>query len=86
MNEEIMNYEEEMMDNEIACVEAEPEGSGISTGAAIAIGAGIAVAVTAVVKLGKKLIAKHRTKKELKAAEEHDFVDLTDEEVEEFKK
>lgn len=81
--DEIMNYEEENMTNEIACVETEAEGSGISTGVAMAIGAGLVVATTAIVKGVKKLWAKHKAKKaeQKQPGEEHDFVEVTDEEI-----
>lgn len=81
-NEEMMNYEE--MDPEVETVETESDDSGIGTGLAIAIGAGLTLAVTAGIKLGKKLIAKAKAKKEAKDAEadEHDFVVPSDEELE----
>lgn len=84
--EEIMNYEDEIMDNEIACIETEAEGSSMSTGAAMLIGAGLTLAVTATVKLAKKLVAKHKAKKELKLVKEDDFVEVTDEQINEITK
>ena len=42
------------------------EGTGMSNGAAALIGAGVALAVCAGIKLGKKLWAAHKAKKELR--------------------
>jgi hypothetical protein len=86
MENEIMNYEEEVMENEVDVFEAEHEESGIGTGLAILIGAGITAAGVAVVGLGKKLWAKHKAKKELRLVDEDDFVEVTDERVEEVTK
>lgn len=86
MENEIMNYEEEVMENEVDVFETEPEESGIGTGLAILIGAGITAAGVAVVGLGKKLWAKHKAKKELRLVDEDDFVEVTDERVEEVTK
>jgi hypothetical protein len=61
-NNEIMNYEEiEVMDE----VEA-GEKTGIGTGVAMLIGAGLTLAVGAGVKLVKKGIAAYKAKKELR--------------------
>ena len=84
MENEIMNYEDEAMDMDIETVETDC--SGISTGKAIAIGAGLAIVATAVVKLVKKAVAKHKAKKELHLVDEDDFVEVTDEQVEEVAK
>lgn len=82
-NNEIMNYENEVLDNEVEVCEMEAENSGISTGAAIAIGAGLTLAVTAGIKLVKKLVAKHKAKKELRLVKEGDFVEVTDDQIQE---
>ena len=61
-NNEIMNYEEiEVMDD----VEMN-ENAGIGTGVAMLIGAGLTFAAGAAVKLGKKLYADFKAKKELR--------------------
>lgn len=86
MENEIMNYENEVMENEVDIYEMESEESGISTGLAMLIGAGITAAGVAVVGLGKKLWAKHKAKKELRLVDEDDFVEVTDERVEEVTK
>jgi hypothetical protein len=82
-NNEIMNYENEVLDNEVEVYEMEAENSGISTGAAIAIGAGLTLAVTAGIKLVKTMIAKHKAKKELRLVKEGDFVEVTEEQIQE---
>lgn len=84
MENEIMNYEDEVMD--VAIEPVETEDSGISTGAALAIGAGLAAAGIAVVKLVKKMVAKHKAKKELHLVDEDDFIEVTDEDIEEVTK
>lgn len=77
-NNEIMNYEEEVLETEVV----ETEGSsGISTGVAIAIGAGLTLAATAVVKLVKKGIAKYKANKELKKPAEGEEIEPTDEQL-----
>ena len=86
MENEIMNYENEVMENEVDICEMESEESGIGTGMAMLIGAGITAAGVAVVGLGKKLWAKHKAKKELRLVKEEDFVDMSDERVEEVTK
>ena len=79
-NEEMMSYEE--MNPEVEMTEAESEESGMGTGVAMLIGAGLTLAVTAGIKLGKKLIAKAKAKKEEKeTADDHDFVVPSDEEI-----
>lgn len=77
MENEIMNYEE-VMDNEVECDEVETESSGMGTGAAVLLGAGLTLATAAVVKLGKKMFAAIKAKKEAKEAEEEDFEEVTD--------
>lgn len=80
MEEEIMNYEDEVMDVEVE----ETEGNqSISTGVAIAIGVGLTLAVTAAVEFGKKLIAAHKAKKALKKPEEGHVIEPTDQQIEE---
>lgn len=78
MENEIMNYEEEVMDlNEDVCETT--ESSGMSTGVAMAIGAGVTAAVYGAVKLGKFIVAKVKAHREVQLHED-DFVDVTDEE------
>lgn len=67
MENEVMNYEEEVLEAEV--VETEGK-SGISTGVAMAIGAGLTLAGAAVVNLVKKGIAKYKANKEAKKATE----------------
>lgn len=84
------NYENEIMEieetetNEYTDIVETDEGSGtVGTGMAIAIGAGLATLVIGGVTLAKKLIAKHKAKKELHKVRDEDFVEVTDEMVEE---
>lgn len=86
MENEIMNYENEVMENEVDICEMESEESGIGTGLAMLIGAGITAAGVAVVGLGKKLWANHKAKKELRLVDKDDFVEVTEERVEEVTK
>lgn len=86
MENEIMNYEDDVMENEVEVFEMEPEESGISTGLAMLIGAGITAASVAVVGLGKKWIANRKAKKELRLVDEDDFVEVTDEQVDKITK
>ena len=86
MENEIMNYENEVMENEVDIYEMESEKSGIGTGLAMLIGAGITAAGVAAVGLGKKFIAKRKAKKELRLVDEEDFVEVTDEQVESITK
>lgn len=73
-NNEIMNYEEiEIMDDIVA-----EEKPGIGTGAAMLIGAGLAFAVSAGVKLVKKGIAAYKAKKELRKPDKEIEVDPED--------
>lgn len=81
MENEIMNYENEAMENEVEVYEAESENSGIGTGLAMLIGAGITAAGVAAVGLGKKLWAKHKANKELRLVNENDCVEVTDEQI-----
>lgn len=77
MENEIMNYEE----NEIAEVEndeVETKESGMSTGVAMLIGAGLTIATGGLIKLGKKLYAAYKAKKESKKAEEEDYEEVAD--------
>lgn len=80
MENEVMNYEEEMIP-EVETYEMESEGSGLSTGVAMLIGAGLTAASVAAVKLGKNLYAKFKAKKELRLFDEDDAVEVTDEDV-----
>lgn len=68
MENEIMNYEEEVMEPEIETEEK----SGIGTGAAMLIGAGLTLAAGAIVKFGKKLVEKCKAKKLEKENEDSD--------------
>lgn len=73
-NEMIMNEEIEVMDDAVVA----EEGTGIGTGIAMLIGAGLTFAVGAGVKLGKKLYANYKAKKELRKPEEEILVDPED--------
>ena len=74
-NNEIMNYEEiEVMDDAVVA----DGGSGVSTGVAMLIGAGLALAVGAGVKLGKKVYAKIKAKKELHKPDKDIIVEDSD--------
>lgn len=84
MENEIMNYEEEIMDNEIVCCEGEVESSGMSTGLAMVIGAGAAAAGYAVVKGIKWLHGKWKAHKELKKPKEGEDVEVTEEQINEI--
>ena len=82
MDNEIMNIEEvEVMDDEVM---VENEGSGIGTMVAMAIGAGLTLAVGAGVKLGKKLYAGYKAKKEFRKPD-HDVI-VDEEAIEEVAK
>lgn len=80
-NNEVMNYEDEVLVDDVEVIETEAGNSGIGTGAAIAIGAGLTLAVAAGIKLVKKAIAKHKAKKELRLVEENDFVEPTEDQI-----
>lgn len=73
-NEIMINEEVEVMDGNIVA----DEGSGIGTGMAMLIGAGLAFAVGGAVKLGKKLYAKVKAKKELKKPDKEVLVEDKD--------
>lgn len=74
-NNEIMNYEEiEVMDEPIVA----DNGSSLGTGAAMLIGAGLAFAVGAGVKLGKKVYAAIKAKKELRKPDKEVLVEPED--------
>jgi hypothetical protein len=81
MENEIMNMDAEVMEPEFDTIEMENENSGIGTGMAMLIGAGLTIATTAAVKLGKKLWAKHKAKKELRKPDEGEIVEPTDEQI-----
>ena len=77
-NNEIMNYEEiEVMDDAVVA----DEKTGISTGVAMLIGAGLTLAVGGAIKLGKKVAAAIKAKKELRKPDTEVYVD--DEDIEE---
>lgn len=73
----------EVMEPEFDMVELEAEESrGGNTALGMLIGAGVALATTAIVKLGKKVWSKRKSKKEPEAeVDEHDFVVPTEEEI-----
>lgn len=73
-NNEIMNEGMEIIEEVVA-----DKAPGMNPGVAMLIGAGLTLAVGAGIKLVKKGIAALKAKKE--AAEQHDFVDIDDEEV-----
>ena len=74
-NNEIMNYEEtEVMDDVVVA----EEGSGMSTGVAMLIGAGLTLAVGAGVKLVKKGVAWYKAKKELRKPDKEIYCDPDD--------
>jgi hypothetical protein len=74
--DEIMNYENEVMVEDVIA----DGGNGIGTGMAVLIGAGIACAVGAGIKLAKKGIEKLKNRKNNQpVANEHDFVVPSDE-------
>lgn len=81
MENEIMNYEEDVMNPEVEFDEVETENSGMATGVAMLIGAGLTAATVAVVKLGKKAFAAYKAKKELRKPDEDDVVEVTDEDI-----
>ena len=54
------------------------EGNGIGTGIAMLIGAGLACAVGAGVKLGKKVYAAYKAKKELRQPDKEILVESED--------
>lgn len=81
MENEIMETEE-VMDHGVYAWGDEPEDSKMSTGVAMLIGAGLTAATVAVVKLGKRLIAKVKDHRELRQPDEDDFVEVTDEDIE----
>lgn len=78
MENEVMNYDE-AMETEVENDIVETEDSGMSTGVAMLIGAGLTAASVAAVKLGKKVIAKFKARKENQEAVEEDFEEVTDE-------
>lgn len=81
MENEVMNYEEEVMIPEEETFETETESSGMGTGMAMLIGAGLTIATAAVVKLGKKAYAAYKYKKELRKPDEDHIVEVTDDDV-----
>ena len=86
MENEIMNYENEVNETQVDIYEMEPEESGIGTGLAMLIGAGITAAGVAVVGLAKKLWKNHKAKKEVRLVDENDFVEVTEEQIQNITK
>lgn len=78
MENEVMNYDE-AMETEVENDVVETEDSGMSTGVAMLIGAGLTAASVAAVKLGKKIIARFKARKEDQETVEEDFEDVTEE-------
>ena len=79
MENEIMNYENEVFESEV--YETESENAGIGTGLAMLIGAGITAAGVAVVGLGKKLWANYKAKKELRLVDQDEFIEADEDRV-----
>lgn len=72
---EIMNYEDiEVMSDDVVA----ERGTGVGTGVAMLIGAGLALAVGAGVKLGKKVYAAYKAKKELRKPNKEIIVEESD--------
>ena len=71
MENEIMNYEEIEMNDDVM----EDEGTGMGAGVAMLIGAGLTLAVGAGVKLGKKVYAAYKEKKALRKPDKEITVD-----------
>lgn len=86
MENEIMIFEDDVMEIEPACVDCDAEGSGMSTGMAMAIGAGLTLAVGAAVKAGKWLYGKYKAHKELKRPKDGEVIEVTQDEIEEVTK
>lgn len=83
---EEMNYFEDIENEETTMemdpVEVDTEESGIGAGMVALICAGGAAAFAAAVHFGKKMWAKHKTKKELRMPDEENIVEVTDEDIE----
>lgn len=85
MENENMNYEDEVMDMEV--VDLEPSNdSGMGTGVAMLVGAVLTLATTAAVKVGKKLMRKIKAKREAKLVSEDEFVEVTEDQIMEVTK
>ena len=84
MEDEIMNTEEIM--NEDDAIETESEETGMGTGMAMLIGAGLTLAVGAGIKVGKKVHAKIKAKKELRKPDDDEEIEVTDEDIEKVAK
>jgi hypothetical protein len=84
MENEIMNYEDEVMEVEFADVDDEKEG--MSTGLAVLIGAGITAATVAAVALGKKVWSTIKARRELRKPAEGEIVEVTDADIEDVTK
>lgn len=81
MENEIMNYAEEVMEPEFEVVDAVSGKSGIGAGMTMLIAVGLTVATGAIVTLGKKAWDKHKAKKALHLVDENDNVEPTEEEI-----
>ena len=81
MENEIMNV---MNEDNVTMEDMGIEGVGLGAGAAMLIGVGLAVAIGAGVKLGKKLYAVIKAKKELHKPDHE--VEVDDEDIEEITK
>jgi hypothetical protein len=81
MENEIMNYADEVMESEFEVVEAVADKSGMGAGMAMLIVVAATVATGAIVTLGKKAWVKHKAKKELHLVDERDFVEPTEEAI-----
>lgn len=82
-----MNEMETYEDNTVYegdVVETGKENSYLGALAFMAIGAAGAAAIGAALKLGKKLWAKHKAKKELRCPDEDEIVEVTEEDIEEI--
>lgn len=76
--EEFMNNEMDVINVDADLSEVEGN-SGMSTGVAMLVGAGLTLAITAGVKLAKKLWNDHKAKKEAEDVALRDVVDAADE-------
>ena len=81
MNEEIINYEEEVMVPEIDVIDGGEGKSGLGNLVFVAAGAALAVGGTWLAKGAKKLWNNHKAKKELRKPDENEIVEPTDEQI-----
>lgn len=86
MTEEIIINENEVMENEVEIFEMEPEESGMSNVAKALIILALTAGGAGLAWLLKKRSDKRKAKNELRLVEEEDFVEVTDERVEEITK